>query len=207
MQKTKIVFASNNANKIKEMNYLINKNLSKFEINLLSVNDVGFTDEIIENGTTFEENAAIKARAVFEKTGMICFGDDSGLCVDYLNGAPGIYSSRYASVAGKKVSNHEQIEKLLSELKNVPDDKRTAHFYCAIYCVINKNTSFCVSGKCEGFIMREKTGENGFGYDPVFYYPPEKKTFAQLSETEKNKISHRGVAAEQFAKKIVKYII
>lgn len=200
-KKTQIVFASNNAHKIKEMNYLINKNLNGFEIEVLSVKDVGFTDEIIEDGATFEENAEIKARAVFEKTGMICFGDDSGLCVDYLNGAPGIYSSRYSG--GGSDCN---INKLLDELKDVPDDKRTAYFYCAIYCVIDKNTSFCVSGKCDGIITREKIGENGFGYDPVFYYPPEKKTFAQLPEEEKNKFSHRGLATEQFAKKIVKYI-
>ncbi|MCL1834225.1 MAG: non-canonical purine NTP pyrophosphatase, partial [Leptospirales bacterium] len=89
---------------------------------------------------------------------------------------------------------------------DVPDEKRTAHFYCAVYCVINKNTSFCVSGKCDGIITREKIGENGFGYDPIFYYPPKNQTFAQLSEDEKNKISHRTVAVEQFAKEIVRYI-
>ena len=201
-KKTKIVFASNNAHKIREMNYLINKNLRGAKIELLSVNDIGFTDEIIEDGLTFEKNAEIKARVLFEKTGMICFGDDSGLCVDYLNGAPGIYSSRYSG--GGSEAN---IKKLLDELKEVPDDKRTAHFYCAIYCVVNKTESFCVSGKCEGIIAREKAGGNGFGYDPVFYYPPENKTFAQLSDEEKHKVSHRAVAAEHFAKKIVKYII
>ena len=195
IKKPKIVFASGNAGKIKEMTYLINKNLNGFEIELLSLKDAGFTDEIIESGATFEENAEIKARAVFNKTGMICFADDSGLCVDYLNGAPGIYSARYGGM-----------DKLLEELKNVPDEKRTAHFYCAIYCVTDKNTSFCVSGKCEGVITREKIGDNGFGYDPIFYYPPENMTFAELSGEEKNKISHRAVAAEQFAKEIVKYI-
>ena len=202
MQPTKIIFASSNAHKIKEMGCLINKNLNGFGIELLSVNDIGFTDEIIENGATFEENAEIKARAVFEKTGMICFGDDSGLCVDYLNGAPGIYSSRYSGGNGE-----DNIKKLLDELKDVPDAQRTAHFYCAIYCAVSQNESFCVSGKCEGIITREKTGDNGFGYDPVFYYPPANKTFAQLADEEKNKVSHRAVAAEQFAKKIVKYII
>jgi len=201
MQKTKIIFASNNAGKIKEMNYLINKNLNGFEIDLLGLKDVGFTDEIVENGETFEENAEIKARAVFDKTGMICFADDSGLCVDYLNGAPGIYSARYGNgVPG------EGTKRILSELKDVPDGQRTAHFYCAVYCVIDKNISFCVSGKCDGIITREKAGENGFGYDPIFYYPEKNKTFAQLSNEEKNKISHRTIATEQFAKKIVRYI-
>jgi len=206
MKKIQMVFASNSAHKIREMNYLINKNLTGYEIELLGVKDIGFTDEIIEDGATFEENAEIKARAVFGKTGMICFGDDSGLCVDYLNGAPGIYSARYGSVAGERPIMETSINKLLNELKDVPDDKRTAHFYCAIYCVIDKNTSFCVSGKSEGIITREKIGENGFGYDPVFYYPKKKKTFAQLTDGEKNKISHRALATEQFAKEIVKYI-
>jgi len=202
MKKIKIIFASGNAGKIREMNYLINKNLNDFEIELLSLKDVGFNDEIIENGKTFEENAEIKARAVFEKTGMICFADDSGLCVDYLNGAPGIYSARYGGgIVG------EGKKRILNELKDVPEEKRTAHFYCAVYCVINKDISFCVSGKCGGIITRELSGENGFGYDPVFYYPSMGKTFAQLSEDEKNKISHRALAAEQFAEKIVEYII
>ena len=200
MQKTKMIFASGNAGKIKEINYLINKNLNGFEIELLGLKDVGFTDEIIENGATFEENAEIKARAVFDKTGMICFADDSGLCVDYLNGAPGIYSARYGGgVVG------EGKKRILDELKDVPDDKRTAHFYCAIYCVIDKNTSFCVSGKCDGVITRELIGESGFGYDPIFYYPSKKQTFAQMSGEEKNKVSHRALALEHFAKEIVKY--
>jgi len=202
MQKTKIVFASNNSGKIREMNHIINKNIHHSEIELLGLKDVGFTEDIIENGATFEENAEIKARAVFDKTGMICFADDSGLCVDYLNGAPGIYSARYSGG-----NSDDNIKKLLEELKDIPPEKRTAHFYCAVYCIIDKNTSFCVSGKCGGIILNEKIGENGFGYDPVFYYPPENKTFAELSDDEKNKISHRALATEQFAKEIVKYII
>ena len=202
MQKTKIVFASNNSGKIREMNHIINKNIHHSEIELLGLKDVGFTEDIIENGATFEENAEIKARAVFDKTGMICFADDSGLCVDYLNGAPGIYSARYSGG-----NSDDNIKKLLEELKDITPEKRTAHFYCAVYCIIDKNTSFCVSGKCGGIILNEKIGENGFGYDPVFYYPPENKTFAELSDDEKNKISHRALATEQFAKEIVKYII
>ena len=207
MRKIKMVFASSNAGKIKEMNNLINKNLDGFEVELLSVNDVGFTDDIIEDGLTFEENAEIKARAVFAHTGMICFADDSGLCADYLNGAQGIYSARYGSVAGERPDMELSINKLLKELEGVPDNKRTAHFYCAIYCVIDKNTSFCVAGKCGGIITFERSGNKGFGYDPVFYYPPEKKTFGQLTDKEKNKVSHRALAAEQFSKKIVRYII
>ena len=203
MRNIKIVFASGNEHKKSEMEQLINKNLNanKLKIEILSLKDINFTDEIIEDGKTFEENAEIKARAVFDKTGMICFADDSGLCVDYLNGAPGIYSARYSG--GDDEAN---INKLLDELKSVPNEKRTAHFYCAIYCVVSKDESFCVSGKCEGIILHSKNGENGFGYDPVFYYPPMFKTFAQMTSEEKNKFSHRALAAEQFAKKIVEYI-
>ena len=189
MEKIRMIFASGNAGKIKEMDYLIKKNLSGIEIQLLGLKDIGFTDEITENGATFEENAEIKARAVYEKAGMICFAEDSGLCVDYLNGAPGIYSARYAGGA----------KRLLDELKNVPDPQRTAHFYCAIYCLTDKNTGFCVSGSCGGMIAREPSGENGFGYDPVFYYPPAKKTFAQLPAEQKNAVSHRAAAAKKFA--------
>jgi len=215
MQKTKIIFASGNAGKIKEMTYLINKHLvgrdalgaPPIEIELLSLQDVGFTDEIIENGKTFEENAEIKARAVYNKTGMICFADDSGICVDYLNGEPGVQTAFYGSVTGGKPAIDVSINKLLRELDGVCDAERTAHFYCAICCVVSPSEKFFVSGRCEGIITREKIGANGFGYDPVFYFPPENKTFAEISDEEKNKFSHRAKAAEQFAKKIVQYII
>jgi XTP/dITP diphosphohydrolase len=212
MQKTKIIFASGNAGKIKEMTYLINKHLAgdddpgvptektknvpPTEIELLSLKDIGFTDEIIEDGETFEENAEKKARAVFDKTGMICFADDSGLCVDYLNGGPGVDTSGYGG-----------IEKLLDAMKDVPDDKRTAYFNCTICCIISSTESFFVSAQCGGIITHKAAGDNGFGYDPVFYFPSYGKTFAQLADEEKNKVSHRAKAAEQFAKKIVKYII
>ncbi|MCL1792689.1 MAG: RdgB/HAM1 family non-canonical purine NTP pyrophosphatase [Oscillospiraceae bacterium] len=182
------------------MDYLTNKNTAGFQIELLGLKDIGFTGEIIENGASFEENAKIKAQAVFDETGMACFADDSGLCVDFLDGAPGIFSARYG---GKNPG--DGTKRILEELKDVPDFQRTAHFYCAIHCILDKSTSFCVSGKCHGFIAREKIGENGFGYDPVFYYPPAKKTFAQLSSDEKNKISHRAKAAERFSEMIAKY--
>ena len=201
MKKTKIVFASSNAGKIKEMAYLINKHLDGLKIELLGLKDVGFTDDIAENGDSFEANAEIKARAVFDKTGFISFGDDSGLCVDYLGGAPGIYSARYSG--GGPLGN---IKKLLGELDGVPDEQRTAHFYCAVYCAVSQTENFCVSGKCGGVITRKAYGENGFGYDPVFYYPPKAKTFAQLSDEEKNAVSHRAEAAKAFAANIVKYI-
>jgi len=215
INKTKIVFASGNAGKIREMTDLINKHLvgrddlgaPQREIELLGLKDIGFTDEIIEDGGTFEANAELKARAVFEKTGMICFADDSGLCVDYLNGDPGVDTALYGGTNGKKPHIDISINKLLQELSGVPDDKRAAHFICVICCIVSPAEKFFVSGRCDGFITREKIGEFGFGYDPVFYYPPKNRTFAEISDEEKNKISHRAKAAEQFAEKIVKYII
>ncbi|MCL2159836.1 MAG: RdgB/HAM1 family non-canonical purine NTP pyrophosphatase [Oscillospiraceae bacterium] len=196
----KIIFASANAGKIAEMNYLINKDLGS-DIKLLGLKDIGFTDEIIESGTSFEENANIKARAIWDHSKTICFADDSGLCVDFLNGAPGVYSARYgAGIPGGG------IKRLLDELKDAPDEQRGAHFYCAIYCIVDESTSFCVSGRCEGTITQSQIGEGGFGYDPVFYYPPLQKTFAQLSKEEKNKVSHRAVAIGQFTKILAKHI-
>jgi len=197
MEKLKMVFASGNAGKIKEMEYLANKYLngSGFETELLGLKDIGLTDEIVEDGDTFEANAEIKARAAFDHSGMICFADDSGLCVDCLGGAPGIFSARYGG-----------IQKLLDALKEVPDSQRTAHFYCAIYCILDKNTNFTVSGRCDGVIAREEIGSGGFGYDPVFYYPPAQKTFAQLSPEEKNSVSHRAEAVGLFAKRIIKML-
>jgi len=206
INKTKLVFASGNAGKIKEMTDLINKHLNGREIELLSLKDVGFTDEIIEDGGTFEANAELKARAVFARTGMICFADDSGLCVDYLNGEPGVDTALYGGIDGERPTIDVSINKLLKEMDSVPDDKRTAHFYCVICCVISPGESFFVSGRCDGVITHERIGDSGFGYDPVFYYPPKNKTFAELADEEKNKISHRAMAAEQFAEKIVKYI-
>ena len=195
MKKIKMVFASANAGKTAEMKLLVNKYLNGFDVELLGLDDVGFTEKIIEYGTTFEENAKIKAQAVFKSCGMICFADDSGLCVDYLNGAPGVYTSDYGG-----------IDKLLHELAGVPDGQRTARFCCALHCVVSHNAGFCVTGECHGVIARGASGEDGFGYDPVFYYPPLGRTFAQLNGEEKNNVSHRAAAAELFAEKIVEYI-
>jgi XTP/dITP diphosphohydrolase len=201
-----MVFASSNTGKIAEMKQLIEKHLGGYEIELLGLKDIGFTGEIIEDGDTFEANAEIKARAAFDKTGLICFADDSGLCVDYLNGAPGVHSALYGGVNGERPAQEAHIAKLLHEMKDAPDSLRTAHFHCTIYCVVSQSESFCVDGKCSGIITRESIGEGGFGFDPVFYYPPENRTFAQMTSGEKNKFSHRAKAAELFAEKIVKYI-
>ena len=197
MKKIKMVFASSNAGKIEEMKLLVEKNLSGFEVDLLGLKDVGFTEEIIEDGGTFEANAEIKARALFDYTGaeMICFADDSGLCVDYLGGLPGVETAHYGGP-----------EKLLEIMKDVPDGRRGAHFSCTISCAVPGGELFFASGRCDGIITREQTGGGGFAYDPVFWYPPEGRTFAQMTSEEKNKFSHRAKAAELFAGKIVKYI-
>lgn len=198
-----IVLVTRNAHKIYEMNALINSKLDGKKINLLSLKDVGFDEEIEETGTTFEENAKIKAVTAFRKLKMPCIADDSGICVDYLNGAPGVYSARYAP------TDEECIDKLLAALEGVPAEKRGAHYGCAIYFIMEKNgeeSIISVNGECHGTILTARAGANGFGYDPIFFYEPESKTFAQLTLEEKNKYSHRAIAVEQFAKKIVELV-
>ena len=151
-----------------------------------------------ETGETFEENAKIKAESVYMATKMATLADDSGLQVDALNGAPGVYSARYA---GENASDEEKIEKLLSEMKGVPKEKRTARFVCVICCILPGGEKVFSRGECEGLISNEKLGESGFGYDPIFL-TSNKKTFAELSFEEKNKISHRGIALRELYNKL-----
>lgn len=195
----KIVFATSNPHKIKEMKQLLES--EKNGIELLSLNDIGFKGEIVESGSTFSENAEIKSRAVNSFCGLPTIADDSGICVDALGGSPGIHSARYA---GEGRSDRENLDKLLSELECVGDADRTARFECVIaYCTAGNETVF-FEGSCEGYIARQRHGENGFGYDPIFIYSPENRSFAQLTPEEKNKFSHRAAAAEQFKNYIVK---
>lgn len=153
--------------------------------------------DVEENGTTFKENALIKARAGCTFTGLVTVADDSGLCVDALDGAPGIYSARYS---GEEKDTKKNNEKLLSELKDVPYEKRTAHFVSAIACVFPDGKEFCVEGYCEGHIGFEPRGEKGFGYDPLF----ESKLgfFGELSDEEKDSISHRGNSLKLFKREL-----
>lgn len=192
-----IVLASRNKHKINELNALIKKKIDS--ITVLSLDDIGFVGEIEETGETFEENAMIKAKAV-ARLGYIGVGDDSGLAVDALGGAPGVYSARYAGEHGDDEKNNA---KLLFELSDIED--RGAAFVCVIACAfpdeLNKD-DFCVRGECRGEILHEKCGNSGFGYDPLFYYAPLNKSFAELSGEEKNSVSHRGRAIELFADKI-----
>jgi len=187
----RVVLASNNKNKLREMAQI----LKPFGMEVVSQKDAGADFEVEENGTTFRENAEIKASAVYEKLNMPVIADDSGLVVDALGGAPGVYSHRFA---GENASDKDRSLKVLSELENIPKDKRSARFICEI-CYIDENgEKHFFSGSCEGFIGNEERGENGFGYDPIFCVGD--KTLAEMTDDEKNKISHRGNALRLFNK-------
>ena len=186
----KIVLASRNAHKIKELQTLLSQYIADIEI--LSLDDVGIFDEIEENGSTYLENAMIKAKAA-AKSGYIGMGDDSGLSVRALDGAPGIYSARYSG--GDYAANNEL---LLKNLEGVSD--RFAEFVCTIACVFpDGREPICVEGRTQGVILEELRGNDGFGYDPLFYYEPFGKTYAELTYDEKNSISHRCKAIEALA--------
>ena len=196
----KIVLASRNKKKIGELEALLAKHIPDVEV--LSLDDIGFEGDIVEDGETFEDNAYIKASTV-AKLGYIGVGDDSGLCVDALGGAPGVYSARYAGEHGDDAANNELL------LKNLADKSdKSAEFVCSIACVFPENTTkgYFARGNVEGRIIDEYRGSGGFGYDPLFYYEPFGKTLAEMSAEEKNSISHRGRAIEAFAK-VLKEII
>lgn len=181
------ILASNNENKLAELRRI----LLPLGLNVISAKEATAGElEVEETGETFEENARLKALAFVEETGLAAIGDDSGLVVDALDGAPGIYSARYA---GEGAPNDARIAKLLDNLHDVPEEKRTAKFVSAICCVFPDGREVTVRGECHGRIGFEAVGENGFGYDPVFI-SESGKTFAQLTSAEKDKISHRGNA-------------
>ena len=185
-----IILASNNINKINEMK----SKLSKYGMNVLSQKDAGFNIEVEETGTTFEENAVLKAKKIYSISQMPVISDDSGLEIDSLNGAPGVYSHRFA---GENATDEDRINKVLGLLKDIPYDKRTARFICVICYIDEQGEQHIFKGIAEGKIGFEQKGKNGFGYDPIFICE-NNKTFAELSSEEKNKISHRGKAIEKF---------
>ncbi len=193
----KIVLASRNKKKKAELQTLLSQHIDSIEI--LSLDDVGIYGEIEEDGVTFEENALIKARAAAE-SGYIGVGDDSGLEVDALGGEPGVYSARYAGEHGDDEANNDL---LLKNLEN--KDDRSARFVCCIACVFPEKYGIepiVVRGYVEGEILKERQGDGGFGYDPLFYFKEFGKTLAQVSPDEKNSVSHRANAIRSFAEKL-----
>lgn len=192
----KIIFATGNAGKMKEIRNI----LSDLPVQVLSMREVGIQTDIVEDGKTFAENAVIKARAIMQLTGEVVLADDSGLEIDYLNKEPGIYSARYM---GEDTSYRIKNANLIQRLEGVPDEKRTARFVCAIAAAFPDGTVKTTEGTIEGRIGYEEKGENGFGYDPIFYVPEFGCTTAELSEERKNKISHRGRALAEM-KEILK---
>lgn len=183
----KIIFATGNEGKMKEIREI----LGDLEAEVLSLKDAGIKADIVEDGKSFEENAEIKAKAICKMTGEIVLADDSGLEIDYLNKEPGIYSARYM---GEDTSYHIKNANLIERLAGVPDEQRTARFVCAIAAAFPDGTVKIVREAMEGRIGYEEKGENGFGYDPIFYLPEYGCTSAEISMEEKNKISHRGKA-------------
>jgi XTP/dITP diphosphohydrolase len=182
-----MIFATGNENKMKEIREI----LGALPLEILSMKEAGVSADIVEDGKTFEENALIKARAICKLAGEMVLADDSGLEIDYLNKEPGIYSARYM---GEDTSYHIKNKSLIDRLEGVPDEKRTARFVCAIAAVFPDGKELVVRGTVEGIIGYEEKGENGFGYDPIFYLPERGCTTAELSPEEKNSISHRGNA-------------
>ena len=193
----KLVLASQNQKKIKEMNEI----LSQLGIEVCSQAEAGVNLDVEETGTTFEENSLLKAHAVMEASGMPAIADDSGLCVDCLGGAPGVYSARYG---GEGLDDTARYKLLLENMRG--QMPRTAKFVSVITCCFPNGDIITARGECPGTIAFAPMGEGGFGYDPVFFIPGLKKTFAQLTAEEKNAISHRGKALEVFKTKLEDYL-
>ncbi|MBQ5315533.1 MAG: XTP/dITP diphosphatase [Oscillospiraceae bacterium] len=189
----KIILASNNKNKIVELKQI----LFPLGYEIISQSEAGVNIEVEESGTTFEENSMIKAKAIYEISKMPVIADDSGLEVDYLGKAPGVYSHRYA---GENATDKDRCKKILNELDGVSDEKRTARFVCVISYIDSNGNASVMRGECEGFIGKEMKGDNGFGYDPIFMIGD--RSFAEISSEEKNTISHRANALKKLTEKL-----
>jgi len=195
----KLVVATKNKGKIAE----IKKVLQEMPFEVFSMGDIGIAAEVVEDGKTFQENSLKKAVEICNICRSVVIADDSGIEVDYLDGAPGIYSARFG---GRDATDQDRNAKLLHMLENVPYEKRTARFVCAIAVAFPDGRSFVVKDTCEGFVDFQCKGENGFGYDPLFYVAEYRKTMAELSMDIKNKISHRAKALEKMAVAIKDYL-
>jgi len=195
----KIVLATTNRGKLKEIKSI----LSLPEVEILSLKDLSFNDEIEENGSTFLENALLKAQTVFNAYGLPVLADDSGICVDFLGGKPGVFSARFA---GSGATDEKNNELLLKKLSGVTWEKRTARFVCYAVLYVEKDKYYSAQGTVEGVVAQKPAGENGFGYDPLFFIPHLNKTMAQLPSEIKNSISHRAKAFMGLKPYIVKHL-
>lgn len=191
----KLIFATGNEKKMKEIRMI----LGDLDYEILSMKEAGITADIVEDGSTFEENAVIKATAISKLTNCLVLADDSGLEVDYMDKMPGIYSARWL---GEDTSYTVKNRKIIENLEGVPDEKRTARFVCAIAAAFPDGRVLTKRGTIEGIIGYEERGSNGFGYDPIFFLPEYGKTTAELDPEEKNKVSHRGKALEMIKKEL-----
>ena len=194
-----IVLATHNRGKMKEMSSI----LAHLPVKLLTLDDFPQIGEIPETGETLKENAFIKAETVHQKTGLPALADDTGLEVDALDGAPGVHSSRYD---GETATFEDNCRKMMQEMDGIPAEERTARFHTVIAFVSDSGNEW-TEGMVEGRILEKKRGDGGFGYDPLFYYPPLKKTFAELNSEQKNNISHRGKALRNFCQILEKRIL
>ena len=193
----KYVLATHNPGKLKEMGAI----LARFGVEVVSPKDLGLTVDVEETGATFAENAMLKAKAICAAAQLPAIADDSGLCVDALNGGPGVYSARYG---GEGLDDRGRYMLLLNNMRG--QTTRAAHFACAIACAFPNGDTLTAEGRCDGTIAFAPMGEGGFGYDPVFFVPEKAKTFGQLTAEEKSAISHRGRALESFVGKLETYL-
>lgn len=193
----KFILATHNPGKLREMAAI----LSQYGVEVVSPADVGITVDVEETGTTFAENAMLKAKAICAAADLPAIADDSGLCVDALNGGPGVYSARYG---GEGLDDKGRYTLLLQNMRG--QTTRAAHFACAIACAFPNRDELTAEGRCDGTIAFAPMGEGGFGYDPVFFVPEKAKTFGQLTAEEKSAISHRGKALKAFSEKLATYL-
>jgi len=194
-----VIIATKNAGKAKEFEHIFNQ----YNVVVKSLLDFEGIEEIVEDGQTFEENALIKARAIAKQFNQVVIADDSGLEVDALDGRPGVYSARYA---GEGRNDQANIEKVLSELEGIPTQERSARFVCALALVTPEGEESVVRGTCEGQILSECIGNEGFGYDPIFYLPELGKTMAQIPKSQKNVLSHRAEAFKKLQDILMKLV-
>ncbi|MGF3103927.1 XTP/dITP diphosphatase [Rossellomorea sp. DUT-2] len=195
----RVIIATKNRGKAKEFQHMF----APYGYEVQTLLDLPHIEDVEETGETFEENAILKAETVAQELGVLVIADDSGLAIDALEGRPGVYSARYA---GEEKSDEANMDKVLSELESVEESDRTARFHCVLAIAGPNGETRTVTGTCEGMILQEKRGTNGFGYDPIFYVPTLQKSMAELSQDEKSQISHRGNALKKLKNIISDFI-